>query len=170
MLTPLIRGRVAGFCNAPYKIDYQKKKCILGYFQPNMGYLSPTWGYIVASSFWCLMIKSSVLALFWKEHDVETPYGRLHCTMRGVPKGERPVVLTFHDIGLNRKAERPASNSCSSSSHSSRCDVLCVCGADKTCWDSLFQHEDMAEILHHFAVCHVDALGQHEGANTFSTG
>ncbi|XP_049606815.1 protein NDRG1a isoform X2 [Syngnathus scovelli] len=76
------------------------------------------------------------------EHDVETPYGRLHCTMRGIPKGERPVILTFHDIGLNHK----------------------------TCWDSLFQHEDMLEILHHFAVCHVDALGQHEGANTFSTG
>ncbi|XP_077599276.1 protein NDRG1a isoform X2 [Stigmatopora nigra] len=76
------------------------------------------------------------------EHDVETPYGRLHCTMQGVPKGERPVILTFHDIGLNHK----------------------------TCWDSLFKNEDMAEILHHFAVCHVDALGQHEGANTFSTG
>ncbi|XP_037119984.1 protein NDRG1a isoform X2 [Syngnathus acus] len=76
------------------------------------------------------------------EHDVETAYGRLHCTMRGIPKGERPVILTFHDIGLNHK----------------------------TCWDSLFQHEDMLEILHHFAVCHVDALGQHEGANTFSTG
>ncbi|XP_061616088.1 protein NDRG1a isoform X2 [Phyllopteryx taeniolatus] len=76
------------------------------------------------------------------EHDVETPYGRLHCTMRGVPKGERPVILTFHDIGLNHK----------------------------TCWDSLFTHEDMAEILNHFAVCHVDALGQHEAANTFSTG
>ncbi|XP_008298437.1 protein NDRG1a isoform X2 [Stegastes partitus] len=76
------------------------------------------------------------------EHDVETPHGRLHCTMKGVPKGDRPVILTFHDIGLNHK----------------------------TCWDTLFNHEDMAEIMHHFAVCHVDALGQHEGANTFSTG
>uniref|UniRef100_A0A3P8TFC0 N-myc downstream regulated 1a n=1 Tax=Amphiprion percula TaxID=161767 RepID=A0A3P8TFC0_AMPPE len=76
------------------------------------------------------------------EHDVETPHGRLHCTMKGVPKGDRPVILTFHDIGLNHK----------------------------TCWDTLFNHEDMSEIMHHFAVCHVDALGQHEGANTFSTG
>uniref|UniRef100_A0A3P8VFT2 N-myc downstream regulated 1a n=1 Tax=Cynoglossus semilaevis TaxID=244447 RepID=A0A3P8VFT2_CYNSE len=76
------------------------------------------------------------------EHDVETPYGRIHCTMKGVPKGERPVILTFHDVGLNYK----------------------------TCWDTLFNHEDMSEIMQHFAVCHVDAPGQHEGANTFSTG
>uniref|UniRef100_A0A4W5RD40 N-myc downstream regulated 1a n=2 Tax=Hucho hucho TaxID=62062 RepID=A0A4W5RD40_9TELE len=76
------------------------------------------------------------------EDDVETPHGRIHCTMKGVPKGDRPVILTFHDIGLNHK----------------------------TCFDSMFQHEDMQEIMQHFAVCHVDAPGQHEGANTFSTG
>uniref|UniRef100_A0A8C4I0D7 N-myc downstream regulated 1a n=1 Tax=Dicentrarchus labrax TaxID=13489 RepID=A0A8C4I0D7_DICLA len=62
--------------------------------------------------------------------------------MKGVPKADRPVILTIHDIGLNHK----------------------------TCWDSLFNHEDMSEIMQHFAVCHVDAPGQQEGANTFSTG
>ncbi|XP_063042044.1 protein NDRG1a isoform X2 [Engraulis encrasicolus] len=76
------------------------------------------------------------------EHDVETPHGRIHCTMKGVPKGDRPVILTLHDIGLNHK----------------------------TCFDTLFNHEDMHEIMQHFAVIHVDAPGQQEGANTFSTG
>uniref|UniRef100_A0A3P8Z1R4 N-myc downstream regulated 1a n=1 Tax=Esox lucius TaxID=8010 RepID=A0A3P8Z1R4_ESOLU len=87
-------------------------------------------------------LREAVSQLVTKEHDVETPYGRIHCTMKGVPKGDRPVILTFHDIGLNHK----------------------------TCFDTMFQHEDMHEIMQHFAVCHVDAPGQHEGANTFSTG
>ncbi|KAM4550448.1 LOW QUALITY PROTEIN: protein NDRG1a [Fundulus diaphanus] len=87
-------------------------------------------------------LREAVQQLVVKEHDVETPHGRLHCIMKGAPKGDRPVILTFHDIGLNHK----------------------------TCWDPLFDHEDMAEIMQHFAVCHVDALGQHEGANTLSTG
>ncbi|XP_076610649.1 protein NDRG1a isoform X1 [Chaetodon auriga] len=87
-------------------------------------------------------LREAVQQLVIKEHDVETPYGRIHCTMKGVPKADRPVILTFHDIGLNHK----------------------------TCWSTLFNHEDMSEIMQHFAVCHVDALGQHEGANTFSTG
>ncbi|XP_041739445.2 protein NDRG1 isoform X2 [Coregonus clupeaformis] len=84
----------------------------------------------------------SVAEIETSEHDVETPHGRIHCTMKGMPKGDRPVILTFHDIGLNHK----------------------------TCFDPMFQHEDMQEIMQHFAVCHIDAPGQHEGANTFSNG
>ncbi|KAG7262772.1 hypothetical protein CRUP_021616 [Coryphaenoides rupestris] len=87
-------------------------------------------------------LREAVQQLMIKEHDVETPYGRIHCSMKGVPKADRPVILTFHDIGLNHK----------------------------TCWNPVFSHEDMQEIMLHFAVCHVDAPGQHEGANTFSTG
>uniref|UniRef100_A0A671Y9L6 N-myc downstream regulated 1a n=2 Tax=Sparus aurata TaxID=8175 RepID=A0A671Y9L6_SPAAU len=93
---------------------------------------------------YCFLIRLYPFMLFLhlQEHDVETPHGRIHCTMKGVPKADRPCILTMHDIGLNHK----------------------------TCWDMLFSHEDMAEIMQHFAVCHVDAPGQHEGANTFSTG
>ncbi|XP_051948532.1 protein NDRG1a isoform X2 [Xyrauchen texanus] len=87
-------------------------------------------------------LREAIQQLVIKEHDVETPYGRVHCTMKGVPKGDRPVILTFHDIGLNQKS----------------------------CFETLFSHEDMQEIMQHFAVCHVDAPGQQEGAVTFSTG
>lgn len=38
---------------------------------------------------------------------METPFGRIRCTMKGVPKAERPIILTMHDIGLNRKPRPP---------------------------------------------------------------
>uniref|UniRef100_A0A3B4Z4D1 Protein NDRG2 n=1 Tax=Stegastes partitus TaxID=144197 RepID=A0A3B4Z4D1_9TELE len=78
--------------------------------------------------------------MFQEEH-VETQYGNVHCTMTGSPKANRPVILTFHDIGLNHKS----------------------------CFETFFNHEDMHEILRHLPVCHVEAPGQHEQAKTLPT-
>ncbi|CAK6981867.1 protein NDRG3-like [Scomber scombrus] len=77
-----------------------------------------------------------------QEHDVETAHGVLHVTMRGVAKGNRPTVLTYHDVGLNHKS----------------------------CFNSLFNYEDMQEVTQHFSVLHVDAPGQQENAPIFPNG
>uniref|UniRef100_A0A8C1KLU3 NDRG family member 4 n=1 Tax=Cyprinus carpio TaxID=7962 RepID=A0A8C1KLU3_CYPCA len=60
----------------------------------------------------------------------------LHVVIRGAPKGNKPAILTYHDVGLNHKL----------------------------CFNTFFHNEDMQEITKHFVVCHVDAPGQHIGA------
>uniref|UniRef100_A0A8C4ZUC8 NDRG family member 4 n=1 Tax=Gadus morhua TaxID=8049 RepID=A0A8C4ZUC8_GADMO len=76
------------------------------------------------------------------EHDVETPYGMLHVVIHGAPKGNKPAILTYHDVGLNHKL----------------------------CFNSFFNSEDMLEITKHFVVCHVDAPGQQIGASPLPQG
>uniref|UniRef100_A0A672G3V4 N-myc downstream regulated 1b n=1 Tax=Salarias fasciatus TaxID=181472 RepID=A0A672G3V4_SALFA len=72
---------------------------------------------------------------------VETQYGKVHCIMTGTPRANRPAILTFHDVGLNHKS----------------------------CFEPLFKHEDMQEIIRRLPICHVEAPGQHEGAKTLPT-
>uniref|UniRef100_A0A8C7CVI8 Protein NDRG2 n=1 Tax=Oncorhynchus kisutch TaxID=8019 RepID=A0A8C7CVI8_ONCKI len=96
---------------------------------------------ICSGTQWCV-VGFTMLSCVFQEHDIETPHGVLHVTMRGSPKGNRPVILTYHDIGLNHKS----------------------------CFNTLFNFEDMQEITSHFAVVHVDAPGQQEGAPPFPTG
>ncbi|KAM7060268.1 protein NDRG4 isoform 4-T4 [Molossus nigricans] len=94
----------------------------------------------------------------WKEHDIETPYGLLHVVIRGPPKGNRPAILTYHDVGLN-----PTGLPTTQLRH--RCVF-----ADKLCFNTFFNFEDMQEITKHFVVCHVDAPGQQVGASQFPQG
>uniref|UniRef100_UPI00358EA30E protein NDRG3-like isoform X3 n=1 Tax=Myxine glutinosa TaxID=7769 RepID=UPI00358EA30E len=77
-----------------------------------------------------------------QEHDVETPYGMLHVTVRGTPRANKPVIMTYHDIGLNHQM----------------------------CFNTLFNYEDMQEIMKHFAVYHIDAPGAQQDAPQFPSG
>uniref|UniRef100_A0A3B5KQ52 NDRG family member 4 n=1 Tax=Takifugu rubripes TaxID=31033 RepID=A0A3B5KQ52_TAKRU len=77
-----------------------------------------------------------------QEHDVQTPHGMLRVVIRGAPKGNKPAILTYHDVGLNHKL----------------------------CFNSFFNNKDMQEISKHFVVCHVDAPGQQIGASQLPQG
>uniref|UniRef100_A0A4W3HA27 NDRG family member 4 n=1 Tax=Callorhinchus milii TaxID=7868 RepID=A0A4W3HA27_CALMI len=90
----------------------------------------------------CHVQKGYITKGFGFEHDIDTPYGMLHVVIRGAPKGNRPAILTYHDVGMNHKL----------------------------CFNTFFNFEDMQEITKHFVVCHVDAPGQQSNASQFPAG
>lgn len=132
-------------------------------------------------SLWhCTFHLELIFSSSWlQEHDIETPHGVLHVTMRGVPKGNRPVILTYHDIGLNRELAKKCVHPPGWMARFSVsvlflfffliCELSPSC-LDKSCFNTLFNYEDMQEITQHFAVVHVDAPGQQEGAPPFPSG
>lgn len=46
--------------------------------------------------FFCLKKKN-----FFQEDDVETPFGNIHVAIQG--DRSKQAIITYHDIGLNRK-------------------------------------------------------------------
>ncbi|KAM6949431.1 protein NDRG2 [Aplochiton taeniatus] len=77
-----------------------------------------------------------------QKHVIETPQGVLHVTVHGSTNTRRPAILTFHDVGLE----------------------------SKSCFSSLFQFEEMQEIVKNFTLVHIDAPGQELGAATYPAG
>uniref|UniRef100_A0A3B4AZF4 Uncharacterized protein n=1 Tax=Periophthalmus magnuspinnatus TaxID=409849 RepID=A0A3B4AZF4_9GOBI len=74
-----------------------------------------------------------------QEHNIETPHGVLHVTVQGARSSRRPAILTCHDVGLD----------------------------SKSCFSTLFQFEEMQEIVKSFTLIHIDIPGQEEGATVF---
>lgn len=85
-------------------------------------------------------VAAEPVSTYVQEQDVRTPFG----PMRIVIQGERrqPAIVTYHDIGLN-------SNSC---------------------FQGFFNFPEMQIIAKHFCVYHLNALGQHERAQTLPNG
>ncbi|XP_048826889.1 protein NDRG2 isoform X1 [Brienomyrus brachyistius] len=77
-----------------------------------------------------------------KEHTIETPHGDIHVTLHGTVNTRRPAILTYHDVGLE----------------------------SKSCFSTLFNFEEMQEIVKNFTVIHIDAPGQEEEAATYPAG
>ncbi|XP_056384575.1 protein NDRG2 isoform X2 [Hyla sarda] len=87
-------------------------------------------------------LAAKLLQVQEQKHSIETPYGMVTVTIQGSPKPKRPAIVTFHDVGMDHKM----------------------------CFGSLFENEDMYEIVKNFVVCHIEAPGQEEGAAVYPVG
>uniref|UniRef100_A0A667HRY6 Uncharacterized protein n=1 Tax=Lynx canadensis TaxID=61383 RepID=A0A667HRY6_LYNCA len=77
----------------------------------------------------------------WGGHDIETTHGTVYTSIRGLPKGNRPVFLIYHDLGLNQNS----------------------------CFNAFFNFKDIQEISTLPSVMWMPP-GQQEGAPSFPTG
>jgi len=73
-------------------------------------------------------------ALIIQEDEILTPHGHVHVAVQGAIG--KPAFITFHDIGLNHITQ----------------------------FQGFFNFPDMQTLLKHFAVYHINAVGQEEGA------
>nr|XP_055050786.1 protein NDRG2 [Misgurnus anguillicaudatus] len=87
-------------------------------------------------------IAARILLNKGQEHSIETPNGLLHVTLHATGNTRRPAILTIHDVGME----------------------------SKSCFSTLFNFEEMQEIVKNFTVVHVDIPGQEEGAADYPAG
>uniref|UniRef100_A0A3B3QKD4 NDRG family member 2 n=1 Tax=Paramormyrops kingsleyae TaxID=1676925 RepID=A0A3B3QKD4_9TELE len=91
----------------------------------------------------CVYLNGRDLPLLYSQvHTIETPHGDLHITLHGAVNTRRPAILTYHDVGME----------------------------SKSCFSTLFNFEEMQEIVKNFTVIHIDAPGQEEEAATYPAG
>ena len=96
-----------------------------------------------------------------QEERVETPRGTILVAVQG--DRSKPAVLTFHDLGLNRK----------------HCSVSPTClflfqafsfYLDVSNFQAFFNFSEMRNLIQNFCIYHVNAPGQEEGAPTLPEG
>ncbi len=89
----------------------------------------------------------------FQERKIPTNFGTFTISVSPNFSAKKHVILTYHDIGQNGNIDYGFWNLFN----------LFAFVAD-SCFQSFFQFSDMAALADHFAIVHVNALGQEEDA------